>query len=265
MSNFITPIDLWESLGKEAFTKVRGEIVATGNGVITDWSLDHDNVISGSDTLYTDGSTQSYTIDLDDGEISTLTAGSDSVITADYRYSDIPDSFVQKILLRADDELTQSTGRTFNTGSTTEYITVEDSTQDEYFLDNWPVSTISSLSINEAGAETDTPVWKELSQGLGNDYITNDEDLKSGSFRLIDNFPVRGKDRMRITYNHGLVDNYLVDELATLLATRQMVNSTVYKSIFIGRDAFSPVRLAEIESRIDDITRRIRKMSISRP
>jgi len=263
---FITPLDLWNSLGKDAVTKVRAEIVGTGDGTTTNFSLDHDNVVSGSDTLYTDGtSVSNYTIDLDDGEITTLTASSGSVVTADYSYADIPDSHIQKILLRGDEELTKSTGRTFGTASTTEYINVEDSTKDEYFLANWPITTISSLQINTSSDVTDTPSWKTLTQGLGNDFITNDLDLTVGSFRFIDNFPDKGKDRIKVTYIHGSSTNYLVDELTTLLSTRQMINSTIYQSIFKGRDSFSPVRLEEIENRIKELTRQLKKINIERP
>jgi len=266
--SFITPLELWKSLGKDAVTKVRAEVVGTGNGVDSSWSLDHDNVVSGSDALYTDGtivSTDSYSIDLDDGEITGLTASSGSVLTADYHYADVPDSHIQEILVRADAELTESTGRTFDTDSSIEYLNVEDSTQDEYFLNNWPVTTISSLQINTASSETDSPAWKTLTQGLGNDFITNERDLKSGSFRFIDNFPTKGKDRIKVTYTHGTTIHPLVDELATLLATRQMINSTIYQSIFKGRDAFSPVRLEEIENRIKELTRQLKKINIERP
>ena len=263
---FITPLELWKSLGKEAFTKVRAEIVGTGNGVNTSFSLDHDNVVSGSDTLYSDGTaiTSSYTIDLDDGEITSLTASSSSVLTADYHYADIPDSHVQNILSRAEAELTESTGRDFQTASTSEYINVEDSTADEYFLNNYPITTISSLQVNTASSVTDTPSWQTLTQGLGNDFITNTEDLEVGRFRLIDNFPYKGKDRIKVTYTHGSSTHVLADELELLLATRQMINSTIYQSIFKGRDAFSPVRLEEIEARIKGLTRSLKKINIER-
>jgi len=263
--SFITPLELWKSLGKDVSTKVRAEIVGTGNGTTSDWSLDHDNVISGSDTLYTDGAeVTTYSIDLDDGEITGVTAGTDKVVTVDYHYADIPDSYVQKILTRTDAELTESTGRTFDTASTTEYINVEDSTQDEYFLNNWPVTTISSLQINTSSNITDAPSWQTLTQGIGNDFITNTQDLKSGSFRFIDNFPNKGKDRIKVTYTHGLDNIPRVEELATLLATRQMINSTIYQSIFKGRDAFSPVRLEEIENRIKDLKNQLKKVNIER-
>ena len=53
--SLITPQELWNEMGKDAFVKVRTEIVATGDGTISIFDLDHDNVITGSDILYTDG------------------------------------------------------------------------------------------------------------------------------------------------------------------------------------------------------------------
>lgn len=264
---FITPLELWKSLGKDAFTKVRAEVVGTGDGVNASFSLDHDDVVSNSDTLYSDGTaiTSSYTIDLDDGEITGLTASSDSVLTADYHYADIPDSHVQNILLRAEAELTESTGRDFATASTTEYIDIEDRTADEYFLANWPVTTISSLQVNTASSLGDAASWSSSTQGIGNDFLANAEDLKAGRFRWIDNFPpASGKDRIKVTYTHGSSTHVLADELELLLATRQMINSTIYQSIFKGRDAFSPVRLEEIENRIKELTRSLKKINIER-
>ncbi|MHA1383230.1 MAG: hypothetical protein ACTSR3_05695 [Candidatus Helarchaeota archaeon] len=264
---YITPLELWKSLGKDAFTKVRNEVVGTGNGVNTSFSLDHDNVVSGSETIYTDSTiVADYSIDLDDGEL-TLTASDNSVVTADYSYADIPDSHVQEILERADAELTESTGRTFTTSSTSEYIDVEDSTQDEYFLLNYPVITISSLQTNTSSSVTDTPSWRTLTQGLGNDFLANTEDLKVGKFRFIDNFPNKGKDRIKVTYTYGLTgsDLALVKELATLLATRQMINSTIYQTIFKGRDSSSPINLDVVENRIKELTRKLKKINIERP
>jgi hypothetical protein len=51
--SYIDPIDVWNTLGKDAFTKVRSEIVGTGTGTTSAWDLDHDQVISSTLTLYT--------------------------------------------------------------------------------------------------------------------------------------------------------------------------------------------------------------------
>jgi len=264
---YITALELWKSLGKDSYTKVKAEVVGTGNGTNTTFSLDHENVITDSSTIYTDSTADTtHTLNLDDGELTTLTASSGSVITADYSYAEIPDSHVQEILKRADEDLTDSTGRVFATTSTTEYIDVEDSTQDEYFLTHWPVITISSLQVNSSSSIADAPSWKTLTQGLGNDFIANADDLKIGRLRWIDNFPDKGKDRIKITYIHGYASTpERVKELATLLSQRQMIHSTIYQTIFKGRDDSSPVNLDVVDKRIEALIRKIKRIDIEKP
>jgi len=267
MATTISALELWKSLGKDSYTKVRSETVGTGNGVNSAFSLDHENIISGSDTIYTDSTADAtYILDLDDGEL-TLTASSDSVVTADYHYTDIPDSHVQEILKRTDEYLTTSVGRTFATTSVTEYIDVEDCLQDEYFLSYYPVTTISSLQVNTKSSLGDTPTWSSSTQGLGNDFIANSDDLKSGRFRWIDNFPTsKGKDRIKVTYIHGYaVTPEMVKELATLLTQRQMIQSAMYQTIFKGRDDSSPIRLDVVDKRIEELTNKLKKMDIEKP
>jgi len=259
----ITSLDLWKSLGKNSYTKVRTEAVGTGDGSTTAFSLEFDNVITGSTTLYADGVeiTTSYTIDLDDGDISSLTLASDSSLTADYNYADLPDSHIQDVLNQADEFLTSSTGRVFATTTTTEYLDVENGTQDEYFLKHWPISTISSLQINTEDV-TDTPSWSSSTQGLGNDFIANDEDLLAGKFRVIDNFPNKGKDIIKVTYVHGYTTvPYRAKELATLLAQGVLVRSTVYQ----GRDDSSPINLDVVEKRVATLTNELKSMNIEKP
>jgi len=268
---YITALELWKSLGKDSYTKVRAENIGTGDGSTTSFSLTHSDVVTDSVTLYTNSTevtSSGYTVDLDDGEITTsLTASSGSVVTVDYHYADIPDSHVQEILKRADEELTNSTGRVFATTSTIEYIDVEDRAQDEYFLAHWPVITISSMQVNTSSSVADVPGWSSSTQGLGNDFISNAEDLKAGRFRWIDNFPpAKGKDRLKVTYTHGYSSTpEMVKELATLLAQRQMIHSTMYQTIFKGRDDSSPINLDVVDKRIEELVRKLKSMDIEKP
>jgi len=265
MTTTISALELWRSLGKNSYHKVRAEAVGTGDGVTTTFSLDHDNVITDSTIIYTDSTVADVTIDLDDGVISSLTASTNSIITADYDYSDIPDTHIQEILNHVDEFLTSSTGRVFATTTTTEYLDVESATQDEYFLKHWPISTISSLQMNTEPV-TNTPDWESRTQGLGNDFIANDEDLRYGRFRIIDNFPDKGKDRIKVTYVHGYATTpYRVKELATLLAQKELVNSTIYQTIIQGRDNTSPINLDVVDKRIETLTNELKTMNIEKP
>jgi len=265
--SYISSKQLWESLGKNSYHKVRAEVVGNGNGTTSAWSLDKDNLITDSTTLYDGGTevTSSYILDLDDGEITGLTATSS--LTADYSYADIPDSYIQEVLSRSDESLSDSTGRNFATTTATEYLNVEDRTQDEYFLSNWPVSTISSLQVNENSSEGAEPDWESKTQGLGNDFIANADDLKSGRFRIIDNFPPRtGKDIFKVTYVYGYTSTpKMVMELATLLSQRQLIQSAMYQTIFQGRDNSSPINLDVVDARIEELTRKLARIDIEKP
>jgi len=263
----ITSLDLWKSLGKNSYTKIRTEAVGTGDGVETTFSLEFDNLITDSTTLYANAVeiTTSYTIDLDDGVVTGLTLASDSALTADYSKADIPDSHIQEVLARADENLTSSTGRDFVLTTTTEYISVEDTRQDEYFLKHWPATTISSLEMNQNGP-TDTPDWESRTQGLGNDFIFNDEDRSNGRFRIIDNFPMKGKDIIKVTYVHGYSTiPKRAEELATLLSQKELINSTIYQTIYLGRDDSSPINLDVVENRITALTNELKSMNIEKP
>lgn len=262
--SYCSSAEVFNYLGKDAKTKIRGEIVGTGAGVTSSWSLDHDNIISGSDVLYTGGTivpTSSYTINLDDGNVSGLSVPSGSVLSADYDYADIPDSLTRQMISSSDSLLEAETGRTFGTSSNTEYLGVEEGKRN-FFLNNYPVLTLSSVSRNIA-PQTEAPDWETLTEGLGNDYIANSEDLRIGRIRFIDNFPYLGQDMLMITYSSGyLTTPNIVKELSILLTIRQMANSAVYKSIFEGNDNFTPVRLNEISERIEELKRLLKKQNI---
>lgn len=267
--SIITPQELFNELGKDAFVKVRTETVGTGNGVISAFSLDHDNVITSSDTLYTDGnavSTASYTLNLNDGEITGFVVPTGSVLTADYNYGDIDNTTVQSILDKVDADIEDKTGRTFaETTGTIEYIDVEDGDTD-FFLKNFPAITLSEVAINQ-NAVTDTPDWLVLTEGFGNDYLANTENLLDGRIRIIDNFPSEGRDRIKVTYNHGYATAdipEIVKELAILKAQWRMSKSAIYKAIFKGFDNFTPVKLAELVADIKDIEARLRNNNYDR-
>lgn len=252
-------------LGKDAYTKVRSEVVGTGSGTTSTWQLDQTNIISGSETIYTGStavSTASYTLDLDDGTITGFTASTGSVLTADYDYSDIPDSLVQQMISSSDSLIDTETGRTFGqTTASVEYLDVENS-QRTFFLKNYPALTLSSIERNKNSA-VDTPDWETLTEGFGNDFLANSEDLKIGRIRFINNFPYPGVDSLKATYDYGYAATpALVKELSCLLTIREMANSSVYKSIFKGYDNFTPVRLDEINIRIEELKRILKKQSI---
>lgn len=264
---YSTTFDVWKGLGKNAFTKVTAEAVGTGNGTTSTWDLDYDNVIDTTYTVYTAGTTvptASYTIDLDAGKITGLTASDGDAVTADYNYADIEDSKVVDFISSSDKFIEEKTGRIFSlTTGAEEYLDVDEK-QKIFFTRYYPIVTLSSVEQNTASSITDTPSWSTSTEGLGNDYVSNSRDLEIGRFQFIDHAPLAGKDRLRVTYSHGYSSTpALVEELSILLATRSMVNSAVYKAIFKGQDGFTPVRLDEIENRIQELINILKKQNIS--
>lgn len=258
---YTDPQNIWRNLGKDSYTKVRGEVLGTGNGVVSAWNTEHDNLITSSLILYTGGNaiTGNYTTDLDAGSISALTASSGSVLTADYDYGDLPNSVITTIIQESDALTEALTNRVFTaTTGSVEYLDVEEG-RSTFWLSNYPVITLSAVESNTKEL-TQPPVWAVAEAGLGYDYLANSQDLAIGRIRFINNFPYIGEDRLRVTYDYGYSTTPpLVKELSTLIAIRNMANSAVYKAIFKGQDNFTPVRLAEIENRIQELVRILKK------
>jgi len=262
MANYITSQDIWKQLGKDAYTKVRTEIVGTGDDSTTVFDLDHDNIISASETIYTGGTalTSGVSINYDEGKITFSSAPASSTeITADYNYSDLEDSAVQDIINQAEEELEYLTGRTFTkTTNSTEYLDVDN--RDTFYLRNYPVLNINYVSCNTASSVTDTPAWSASTEGLGNDYLLYSDE---GKIQFIKNLPPPGEKRIKVNYDYGYETvPDIVKELTILLATRKMVNSTIYKSIIKGYDNFNPTRLEEIENRISKLISILRKQNV---
>ncbi len=266
MPTYCSSSEIWEHLGKDAYTKVRTEVVGTSSTTAsTNYELDHDNVITSSVTLYTGSSeltSSAYTLNLDDGKIIGLTgAASGSVITADYDYGDLPDSVIAEMIDSSDERIDNNTGRIFTTDSAIEYLNVDEGQQD-FFLRYYPVITLTSVERNIA-VQTAEPDWETLSGGYGQDYITGSAENEIGRIRFIDNFPYEGQDMLRVTYTYGYATvPHRVKELSILLTLRKLANSSVYKSIVKGYDNFTPVRLTEIEARIAELFGQLRKQSM---
>lgn len=255
--------EVWDNLGQNAYNRVRSEIVGTGAG--TSWDLDHNNVILDSLKFYTGSSqiTSSYSIDLDEGKI-TYTGSTGIVLTADYDYSTLKDSTIQQLISSSDTMINSNLGRTFGTTTgSVEYLDVN-SKQKTFFTKNYPIITLSSVETNIAVSEADVPNWETKTLGLGNDYLADADDLLMGKIRFIDNFPYVGQDRIKLTYNYGystVPDP--IKRLSILYTIRSLINNTVYKSIIVGQDNFTPIRLEEVNLAIEEIEKNYRKQSIS--
>lgn len=257
--SYSTSKQVLEYLGKDAYNVVRDEVVGTGNGTTSTWTTSQVNLVSTSVTLYTNSAkyTGSYSIDLDLGRI-TYIVPTGSVLSVDYNYSDVPDSQIQTLISSSDSFIETKTGRLFTqvTGNV-DYISVNPN-QRTVFLSNYPILTLSSVQ-----ARTDGSTFTDLFEGYTSDYIANAQDLSLGRLRFNANVGC-GEDIIKATYDYGYATTPpLINELSKLLTIRQLANSSVYKSIFKGYDNFTPIRLDEIETRIEELFRLFTKQEIN--
>jgi len=260
MANIITPKKVWEFLN--SYKEIRAETAGTATNTSSQtYSLSNKNLISGSETATVGTGVVSATWDYDAGKV-TLAVNSGSTVTVDYDYASIPNSVMNDFVNQIEDKLQSLSRRQFNiTTDRTEYLDVDN--QKTFFTKYYPVNT-ASVSKNK-NHETDTPDWEVLDEGLGNDYIMTDEDKKIGRFRFIDNFPSDGKNKVKIVYSYGYSDGSIpgvVKELATLETSRKVVNSTIYNAYVDGSE-FSPARLEQVDNRIVELRKILRRDEIS--
>jgi len=262
MGNIINPQDVWDFVN--TYNEIRTETAGTADGSSQTFSLENKYLITGSEKIYTDGSqmTSGIVVDYDEGKI-TLTANTGSVVTCDYNYSSIPNSVIEDFIIQIEDKLENLSRRKFNLTNRTEYLSV-DKNQKTFFTKYYPVVTCS-VSRNK-NAVTDTANWEVLSEGIGEDYIMNDEDKEIGRIRFIDKFPSCGTDKLKIIYSYGYSDGSIpsiIKELAVLETSRKILDSTIYKAYVGGQEGFSPARIEQIDDRINELRKIIKRDEIS--
>jgi hypothetical protein len=262
---YTTTKDVLYFLGKDAYTRVRGEALGTGDGVSSRWTSSQLNLIDGTVSVYADGTklTSSYSVNLDDGEI-TYTASTGSVITIDYDYSqDVKDSVLSAMISGSDRAVEEVTNRVFslNTGAV-EYLDCVPE-QSVFYLKNYPIVTLSSVQVNK-NSNYSQPDWTTSTQGIGYDYIASEKDLALGRIRFLQNGPIAQADAIKVTYDYGYTQTpALVKELSTLMTVRQLMNSSINKAVVKGQDGFNPTNISEINARIEELVRILRANSIS--
>lgn len=105
------------------------EAVGTGDGIVSEYYLDHQNIISDSQTIYAAGTaltvTTHYTLDNDTGKItltaSGITACNTKAITAKYNYINnaMKNSYLVSVLVRAEKEVENIVNSAFTDGTST--------------------------------------------------------------------------------------------------------------------------------------------------
>jgi hypothetical protein len=221
--------------------QIINESVGTGDGSIKDFSLDNDNVIDDSETIYLNGTEKTrdthYTINNDNGTISFMSPPGQSVlVTAKYKYFpdtvDLTNNDITDFIAQADAEIDNWTGKKFtDSNSATEYFSgraekiqatdsvpegqyFSETEEDKYvlMLTNYPVQTITSLTfLKDDGTTDDTLVENTDFQFW--DY---------GKIQLItSSIPTgRGKKKVKVVYTHGYSTvPVIVKRLSAIMAT----------------------------------------------
>jgi len=220
--NYSTVLDVVRLTG--IFNGVVNESVGTGDGTTANFSLDNDNIVDDSETVYVNNTEKAqgtdYTINNSSGVITfLLKPAQGQTITANYKYfsdnANITNEDIDSLIEDADVEIDNWTGKTWsNANSQTDYfpgraekITAENSktygqyhseTQDEQYvilLTKYPVQSITTLQfLDDDGTVSDTLVEN-----------TDYHYWSSGKIQLIGNtIPVGlGKKKVKVVYTYG--------------------------------------------------------------
>lgn len=269
---YSTPKDVWDWLNDG--TEVKNEVVTTsGDGSRTNYDLTNSSIISGSETVLfgadyvTDSSvltSSQYSLSYPRGHLILTAAGATTVsgsqVMIDYEYSSIDDNKVIQLISGADREVERRTGRVWSSQSTSEFITVTDENNWEYFTRHYPHIAVDSVAENTAGI-TDTPVWVTRSAGGGNDYLTTDRDKSLGRIRYIDNLPAEGIDKLRINYQYGYATvPQEIKRLSVLFTVKELIMNPVFaKQLLAGRDTFTGLDPVFIDAEINKVIGQLRK------
>jgi hypothetical protein len=206
------------------FNSVINESVGTGDAIVASFSLDNDNIVDDSETVYVSNVAKTqgvdYTINNSSGVITFLSVpAAGATITANYKYfsdnANISNDDITSMIQDADAEIDNWTGKTWtNANSQTDYfpgraekISVQGSrtygqyhteTQDEQYvilLTKYPVQSVTSLQfLDDDGTVSDTLVEN-----------TDFHYWSSGKIQLIGNtIPVGlGKKKVKVVYTYG--------------------------------------------------------------
>jgi len=227
-------------------TQIINESVGTGDGITTSFSLDNQNVVENSETVYVAGTAktrnENYTINFNTGAIVFLTGSipsSGQAITAHYKYLpdsiDITNSDMEDFIDDADAEIENWTGKKFTDSNSyieyfegrSEKVTASggaeadegqywsETFEDKYviILSKYPVQSITSvLFLNDDGTTDDT-------------LTEADEDFHwwdYGKIQLISSsIPIgKGKKKIKVTYTYGYSEvPRLVKRLSSVLSS----------------------------------------------
>jgi len=193
-------------------------------------------------TVVVDGNVQSdtdYTIDF---ELAEVTYNGTDTGDASVEYGSAPysDTAVQQSISAVEEHIDDFTNSTYD-GLETVTDELYDGNMNEsvYVLAKRPVRSISKVALNTPDPDESNPTYKEIDEGLANEYI----EYKTLGFRFteggvdIENEP----EYIQVSYDYGYSDVPAdLEKAATEMVVEDLVFGTVSGAMVDGRDNFDP-------------------------
>jgi hypothetical protein len=132
-----------------------------------------------------------------------------------------------------------------------------------FYTDGFPHTAEPTVERNTQGL-TDTANWETLTSGAGNQFLSTTEDQDVGRIRIFDNYPAKGTDRLRVSYDYGYTDSSVrpleVKQLTIYHVAKEVVLRPAFtKSISGGFDKFLGLTPTILQNEIDALTNQLRR------
>lgn len=270
--------DVWDYLNRYKQDVVNEVVTTSGDGSTTFYSLSHGLLVDGtyslsygSDSTSANDLTESthFSVNLERGWITLTTAGSAAIsgsnLWATYKCADLPDATISDFIKSAVAEIEDQTSRVWSSQAHTRYLEVEYGEngliQKDYNLPDFPISSITSISYQEA-APGSGETWTALTEGYDADWYADEEDLDYGEFHLTgENMPSVGKRQLKVVYASGDSTIPQTVKRLTIQKTIQLLMlDPIFAQTFIkGKSTFINLELAPLTADIDARIKELRK------
>ncbi len=172
--------------------------------------------------------------------------------------TDITAEQIRKIGLRVEDMIERRCNSIFHdnngdyTTITTEHHDVRNKYQRYFFVRKRPIISMTTAEANVAD-ESATANWITVTTEVKTDLDTGRVDIVG----ITANGPNVGTRMMRFTYTYGFASvPEEIKELTILMIVRELVRSTIGRSLIEGRDNFRPTELTAMDEQIENIFKR---------
>lgn len=176
---------------------------------------------------------------------------------------DIPAEHIVTIGLGVEKQIDNELKTRFDNANTVtlEYHDANGPGHRDFFTQFTPIQSITTFQTTQSSEGNSSPTWDTLTETTH--YLL---DKETGRLAVIDDTKVppvrRGGARVTYTYGYSSVPAD-AKRLAILMTGKFLMNSSVVKATISGRDNFNPQTLNALDSEINLIKSRYRKLSIT--